>query len=65
MHGKQRVTLRCLYVQAYGGYLATLLLSSDFPHLKCGAAVSPITDFELYGMNFSNTLLLPVSLFSL
>lgn len=48
------MTLWCLYVQAYGGYLATLLLSSDFPYLKCGTAVSPITDFELYGIKFSN-----------
>lgn len=38
-------------VQAYGGYLATMLLSSEeFTQLKCGTAVSPITDFELYGM---------------
>lgn len=36
--------------QAYGGYLATMLLSSEeFTQLKCGAAVSPITDFEIYG----------------
>ena len=38
--------------QVYGGYLATMLLSSeDFTQLKCGAAVSPITDFELYGLS--------------
>lgn len=44
-------------LQAYGGYLATMLLSSEeFTQLKCGAAVSPITDFEIYG-----TALGPVS----
>lgn len=26
-----------------------LLSSEEFTQLKCGAAVSPITDFELYG----------------
>lgn len=41
------------FVQAYGGYLATMLLSSEeFNQLKCGTAVSPITDFELYGITF-------------
>uniref|UniRef100_A0A8C7G7T2 Dipeptidyl-peptidase 6b n=1 Tax=Oncorhynchus kisutch TaxID=8019 RepID=A0A8C7G7T2_ONCKI len=35
-------------MEVYGGYLATMLLSSDDSLLKCGAAVSPITDFELY-----------------
>lgn len=40
-------------LQAYGGYLATMLLSSEeFTQLKCGAAVSPITDFEIYGITF-------------
>lgn len=39
--------------QAYGGYLATMLLSSgEFTQLKCGAVVSPITDFEIYGIVF-------------
>ncbi|TKS79800.1 Dipeptidyl aminopeptidase-like protein 6 DPPX [Collichthys lucidus] len=38
-----------VYGKAYGGYLATMLLSSEeFNELKCGTAVSPITDFELY-----------------
>lgn len=45
------VSLSPLFVQAYGGYLATMLLSSEeFTQLKCGTAVSPITDFELYGI---------------
>uniref|UniRef100_A0A4W5KW94 Dipeptidyl-peptidase 6b n=1 Tax=Hucho hucho TaxID=62062 RepID=A0A4W5KW94_9TELE len=39
-------------MEVYGGYLATMLLSSDDSLLKCGAAVSPITDFELYGITF-------------
>lgn len=43
-------------LQAYGGYLATMLLSSEeFTQLKCGAAVSPITDFEIYGITFRRT----------
>ncbi|XP_077414648.1 dipeptidyl-peptidase 6 isoform X1 [Vanacampus margaritifer] len=47
-----------VYGKAYGGYLATLLLSSDeFTHLKCGTAVSPITDFELYVSAFSERYL--------
>uniref|UniRef100_A0A674BAG8 Dipeptidyl-peptidase 6b n=1 Tax=Salmo trutta TaxID=8032 RepID=A0A674BAG8_SALTR len=37
-------------MKVYGGYLATMLLSSDDSLLKCGAAVSPITDFQLYGI---------------
>uniref|UniRef100_A0A3B3VKR2 Dipeptidyl-peptidase 6b n=1 Tax=Poecilia latipinna TaxID=48699 RepID=A0A3B3VKR2_9TELE len=44
-----------VYGKAYGGYLATMLLSSEeFTQLKCGAAVSPITDFELYGLAMAN-----------
>ncbi|TSL47722.1 Dipeptidyl aminopeptidase-like protein 6 [Bagarius yarrelli] len=49
-------------VLVYGGYLASLLLSSDdslFKYnfkLKCGAAVSPITDFSLYeNVHFQHT----------
>uniref|UniRef100_A0A4W6DJC8 Dipeptidyl-peptidase 6b n=1 Tax=Lates calcarifer TaxID=8187 RepID=A0A4W6DJC8_LATCA len=45
-------------VQAYGGYLATMLLGSEeFTQLKCGTAVSPITDFELYASAFSERYL--------
>ncbi|TNN44897.1 Dipeptidyl aminopeptidase-like protein 6 [Liparis tanakae] len=44
------------YHKAYGGYLATMLLSS-FAQLKCGTAVSPITDFELYASAFSERYL--------
>uniref|UniRef100_A0A3Q4HNX0 Dipeptidyl-peptidase 6b n=1 Tax=Neolamprologus brichardi TaxID=32507 RepID=A0A3Q4HNX0_NEOBR len=47
-----------VYGKAYGGYLATLLLSSEeFSQLKCGTAVSPITDFELYASAFSERYL--------
>uniref|UniRef100_A0A3P8WL41 Dipeptidyl-peptidase 6b n=1 Tax=Cynoglossus semilaevis TaxID=244447 RepID=A0A3P8WL41_CYNSE len=47
-----------VYGKAYGGYLSTMLLSSDdFTQLKCGAAVSPITDFELYASAFSERYL--------
>uniref|UniRef100_A0A673CJG7 Dipeptidyl-peptidase 6b n=1 Tax=Sphaeramia orbicularis TaxID=375764 RepID=A0A673CJG7_9TELE len=47
-----------VYGKAYGGYLATLLLSSEeFNQLKCGTAVSPITDFELYASAFSERYL--------
>ncbi|KAM4604780.1 A-type potassium channel modulatory protein DPP6-like [Polymixia lowei] len=47
-----------VYGKVYGGYLATMLLSSvEFTQLKCGAAVSPITDFELYASAFSERYL--------
>uniref|UniRef100_UPI0037E9B1F4 dipeptidyl-peptidase 6 n=1 Tax=Semicossyphus pulcher TaxID=241346 RepID=UPI0037E9B1F4 len=47
-----------VYGKAYGGYLATMLLSSEeFTDLKCGTAVSPITDFELYASAFSERYL--------
>uniref|UniRef100_A0A3Q3FYQ6 Dipeptidyl-peptidase 6b n=1 Tax=Labrus bergylta TaxID=56723 RepID=A0A3Q3FYQ6_9LABR len=47
-----------VYGKAYGGYLATMLLSSEeFTELKCGTAVSPITDFEIYASAFSERYL--------
>ncbi|KAK3546580.1 hypothetical protein QTP70_029946 [Hemibagrus guttatus] len=52
-----------VYGRVYGGYLASLLLSSEdslFKYsvkLKCGAAVSPITDFSLYASAFSERYL--------
>ncbi|XP_012987320.2 dipeptidyl aminopeptidase-like protein 6 isoform X3 [Esox lucius] len=46
-----------VYGKVYGGYLATMLLSSQDSPLKCGAAVSPITDFELYASAFSERYL--------
>uniref|UniRef100_A0A8C6T062 A-type potassium channel modulatory protein DPP6 n=1 Tax=Neogobius melanostomus TaxID=47308 RepID=A0A8C6T062_9GOBI len=33
----------------YGGYITSLLLSAERSPVKCGAVLSPITDFELYG----------------
>uniref|UniRef100_A0A8C6M7R5 A-type potassium channel modulatory protein DPP6 n=1 Tax=Nothobranchius furzeri TaxID=105023 RepID=A0A8C6M7R5_NOTFU len=38
--------------QVYGGYVTSLLLSGEDSPLKCGAVLSPITDFELYGKTF-------------
>ncbi|KAJ8012088.1 hypothetical protein DPEC_G00065050 [Dallia pectoralis] len=46
-----------VYGKVYGGYLATMLLSSQDSQLKCGAAVSPITDFEYYASAFSERYL--------
>ncbi|KAK5612332.1 hypothetical protein CRENBAI_013165 [Crenichthys baileyi] len=34
--------------QVYGGYVTSLLLSGEESPIKCGAVLSPITDFELY-----------------
>lgn len=38
-----------LMFQVYGGYITSLLLSSEESVLKCAAVLSPITDFTLYG----------------
>ncbi|XP_048120017.1 dipeptidyl aminopeptidase-like protein 6 isoform X1 [Alosa alosa] len=46
-----------VYGQVYGGFVASLLLSSELSELKCGAAVSPITDFNLYASAFSERYL--------
>lgn len=35
--------------QEYGGYVTSLLVSGEDSPVKCGAILSPITDFELYG----------------
>ena len=35
--------------QVYGGYVTSLLLSAEDSPVKCGAVLSPITDFELFG----------------
>lgn len=35
--------------QEYGGYVTSLLVSGEESPVKCGAILSPITDFELYG----------------
>lgn len=42
--------------QEYGGYLTSLLVSGEESPVKCGAILSPITDFELYG-NFCSSIL--------
>lgn len=38
-----------LVSQVYGGYVTSLLVSGEESTVKCGAVLSPITDFELYG----------------
>ncbi|XP_076827354.1 A-type potassium channel modulatory protein DPP6 isoform X1 [Brachyhypopomus gauderio] len=43
--------------QVYGGYITSLLLSSEESVLRCGAVLSPITDFELYASAFSERYL--------
>lgn len=35
--------------QVYGGYVTSLLVSGNESPVKCGAVLSPVTDFELYG----------------
>uniref|UniRef100_A0A8C6M454 A-type potassium channel modulatory protein DPP6 n=1 Tax=Nothobranchius furzeri TaxID=105023 RepID=A0A8C6M454_NOTFU len=44
-------------LQVYGGYVTSLLLSGEDSPLKCGAVLSPITDFELYASAFSERYL--------
>ncbi|XP_047667758.1 dipeptidyl aminopeptidase-like protein 6 isoform X2 [Tachysurus fulvidraco] len=39
--------------QVYGGHITSLLLSSEASILKCGALLSPISDFRLYASFFS------------
>uniref|UniRef100_A0AAR2KWT9 Dipeptidyl-peptidase 6b n=1 Tax=Pygocentrus nattereri TaxID=42514 RepID=A0AAR2KWT9_PYGNA len=52
-----------VYGRVYGGYLASLMLGAeDSPFkynvkFKCGAVVSPITDFSLYASAFSERYL--------
>ncbi|XP_026056557.1 dipeptidyl aminopeptidase-like protein 6 isoform X2 [Carassius auratus] len=45
--------------QVYGGYVTSLLLSSEDSVLKCAAVLSPITDFALYASAFSERYLGP------
>uniref|UniRef100_A0A8C7CMT5 A-type potassium channel modulatory protein DPP6 n=1 Tax=Oncorhynchus kisutch TaxID=8019 RepID=A0A8C7CMT5_ONCKI len=50
----------CLSVclsQVYGGYVTSLLLSAEDSPVKCGVALSPITDFDLYASAFSERYL--------
>ncbi|XP_051769329.1 dipeptidyl aminopeptidase-like protein 6b isoform X1 [Ctenopharyngodon idella] len=52
-----------VYGKAYGGYLTSRLLRLDEPpnvfkfKIKCGTAISPITDFSLYASAFSERYL--------
>ncbi|KAJ8278115.1 hypothetical protein GJAV_G00084030, partial [Gymnothorax javanicus] len=43
--------------KVYGGYVTSLLLSSEDSLLKCGAVLSPITDFKLYASAYSERYL--------
>uniref|UniRef100_A0A8D3A3Y9 A-type potassium channel modulatory protein DPP6 n=1 Tax=Scophthalmus maximus TaxID=52904 RepID=A0A8D3A3Y9_SCOMX len=43
--------------QVYGGYVTSLLVSGEETPVKCGAVLSPITDFELYASAFSERYL--------
>ncbi|XP_048868041.1 dipeptidyl aminopeptidase-like protein 6 isoform X3 [Brienomyrus brachyistius] len=46
-----------VFGQVYGGYLSTRLLGAEDSLVKCGGAVSPITDFRLYSSAFSERYL--------
>lgn len=46
--GSKRLT-PCVRLQGYGGYVTALLLSGEESPVKCGAALSPMSDFELCG----------------
>ncbi|XP_024136250.1 dipeptidyl aminopeptidase-like protein 6 [Oryzias melastigma] len=43
--------------QVYGGFVTSLLVSGEESPVKCGAVLSPITDFELYASAFSERYL--------
>ncbi|XP_062336328.1 dipeptidyl aminopeptidase-like protein 6 [Osmerus eperlanus] len=43
--------------RVYGGYVTSLLLSAEDSPVKCGAVLSPITDFELFASAFSERYL--------
>uniref|UniRef100_A0A4W5NJ54 Dipeptidyl peptidase like 10 n=1 Tax=Hucho hucho TaxID=62062 RepID=A0A4W5NJ54_9TELE len=38
-----------VFLQAYGGFLSSLLLLSSGSMFRCGVAVAPVTDWRLYG----------------
>uniref|UniRef100_A0A8C7Q682 A-type potassium channel modulatory protein DPP6 n=1 Tax=Oncorhynchus mykiss TaxID=8022 RepID=A0A8C7Q682_ONCMY len=44
-------------LEVYGGYVTSLLLSAEDSPVKCGVALSPITDFDLYASAFSERYL--------
>uniref|UniRef100_A0A3Q4G4Z6 A-type potassium channel modulatory protein DPP6 n=1 Tax=Neolamprologus brichardi TaxID=32507 RepID=A0A3Q4G4Z6_NEOBR len=45
--------------KVYGGYVTSLLVSGEESPVKCGAVLSPITDFELYSAFSERYLGLP------
>ncbi|XP_077592708.1 A-type potassium channel modulatory protein DPP6 isoform X2 [Stigmatopora nigra] len=46
-----------VFGKEYGGYVTGLLLSGEQSPARCGAVLSPITDFELYASAFSERYL--------
>ncbi|XP_077410267.1 A-type potassium channel modulatory protein DPP6 isoform X2 [Vanacampus margaritifer] len=46
-----------VFGKEYGGYVTSLLLSGDQSPARCGAVLSPITDFQLYASAFSERYL--------
>lgn len=54
----------CVLAQAYGGFLSSVLLLSHGSELRCGAAMSPVFDWQLYGKcdTHTNSLTLTYSL---
>lgn len=53
--GNSSVITCILFVsQVYGGYVTSLLVSGEESPVKCGAVLSPITDFELYGKLYTD-----------
>lgn len=39
----------CVFLQAYGGFLSSLLLLSHISPFRCGVAMAPVSDWRLYG----------------
>uniref|UniRef100_A0A3Q3G4B4 A-type potassium channel modulatory protein DPP6 n=1 Tax=Labrus bergylta TaxID=56723 RepID=A0A3Q3G4B4_9LABR len=46
-----------IFYYVYGGFVTSLLVSGEDSPVKCGAVLSPITDFELYASAFSERYL--------
>uniref|UniRef100_A0AAX7VQP2 A-type potassium channel modulatory protein DPP6 n=1 Tax=Astatotilapia calliptera TaxID=8154 RepID=A0AAX7VQP2_ASTCA len=53
----QKDALKYVDKVVYGGYVTSLLVSGEESPVKCGAVLSPITDFELYASAFSERYL--------
>lgn len=46
---KQRLICVCVPYQGYGAYLTLMMLKSTDSLFKCACAMSPVTDWRLYG----------------